>query len=299
MLRHNTKKLKSKYDKEAYAMIAPAYLIFTCFVLVPIFMVIYYSFTDFNLFEITKFVGFNNYTALFSDKYFIQAVKNTLTYSVCTLTLQLGIGLLVAVLLYRTSKWVPIFRTAFYIPNVISMVCASMVWLWLFNSNYGFFNAVLANFNLPIKQWLLDPALALPCMIAIGVWKNCGYSMVIFLSGLTGIPASLYEAADIDGAGPIRKFTAITFPMLQPTTFFLLVTGIVNSFAVFEQVNIMTAGGPLNSTTTVVHQIYRRAFSEYKMSYASAMAVVLLLFALIVTALVFKFGNKGQDTDVS
>lgn len=123
--------------------------------------------------------------------------------------------------------------------------------------------------------------------------------MVIFLSGLTSIPDSLYEAASLDGANALQKFVKITWPMLRPTTFFLLVTGIVNSFAVFEQINIMTSGGPLNRTTTIVHQIYRRAFLEFKMGYASAMSVVLLLFSIVVTALVFKFGSRGQDVDVS
>lgn len=123
--------------------------------------------------------------------------------------------------------------------------------------------------------------------------------MVIFLGGLTGIPDSLYEAANLDGAGAIRKFMYITWPMLRSTTFFLIVTGIVNSFAVFEQVNILTDGGPLNTTTTVVHQIYRRGFLEFKMGYASAMAVLLLAFSMLVTMMVFKFGNKGEDVDVS
>lgn len=123
--------------------------------------------------------------------------------------------------------------------------------------------------------------------------------MVIFLSGLTSIPDSLYEAASLDGAGPIKKFYYITWPMLRPTTFFLLVTGIVNSFSVFEQVNIMTGGGPLKTTTTIVHQIYRRGFLEFKMGYASAMSVMLLAFSILVTAFVFKYGSQGQDVDVS
>ncbi len=293
------KGLNSSCDKAAYVMIFPAYATFTLFVLLPIAAVIFYSFTDFNMFTFSEFVGFENYINTFSDRYFIAAVKNTLIYSVFTLTLQLGIGLFVAVLLYRTSRLIPIFRTAFYIPNVISMVCAAMIWLWIYSPSVGALNNILDALGLPVQQWLLDPALALPCLIAIGVWKSCGYSMVVFLSGLTSIPASLYEAADIDGANAIRKFTAITFPMLQPTTFFLLVTGIVNTFAVFEQVNIMTDGGPVNTTTTVVHQIFRRAFAEYKMGYAASMAVMLLVFSIIVTVLVFKYGNKGQDTDVS
>lgn len=149
------------------------------------------------------------------------------------------------------------------------------------------------------KQWLQDPSMAMFCVILMSIWKSCGYSMVIFLSGLTSIPGDLYEAASLDGANGLQKFISITWPMLKPTTFFLLVTGIVNSFSVFEQINIMTGGGPLNKTTTIVHQIYRRGFLEFKMGYASSIAVVLLLFSIIITVCVFKFGSSGQDVDVS
>ena len=293
------KKRKTRNDKEAYIMILPAYLIFTVFILIPIVMVLYYSLTDFNMYQIPDFLGLKNYVNLFHDEEFLGSVKNTLFYTVVTLTVQLSFGLFLAVLLYRKSRAVPFFRTALYLPNVMSMVCVSMVWLWLYNPNFGLLNSILKMIGLPPQQWLINPDQAMLCIIVIGIWKNCGYSMVIFLGGLTGIPYSLYEAAELDGAGAIRKFINITWPMLRPTTFFLLVTGIVNSFAVFEQVNIMTDGGPLNRTTTVVHQIYRRGFLEFKMGYASAMAVLLLIFSLVVTMLVFKFGNKGQDVDVS
>ena len=293
------KKRKTRNDKEAYIMILPAYLIFTVFILIPIVMVLYYSLTDFNMYQIPDFLVLKNYVNLFHDEEFLGSVKNTLFYTVVTLTVQLSFGLFLAVLLYRKSRAVPFFRTALYLPNVMSMVCVSMVWLWLYNPNFGLLNSILKMIGLPPQQWLINPDQAMLCIIVIGIWKNCGYSMVIFLGGLTGIPYSLYEAAELDGAGAIRKFINITWPMLRPTTFFLLVTGIVNSFAVFEQVNIMTDGGPLNRTTTVVHQIYRRGFLEFKMGYASAMAVLLLIFSLVVTMLVFKFGNKGQDVDVS
>lgn len=288
-----------RFDNEAYFMILPAYLIFGVFILIPIFMVAYYSFTNYNMYQIPEIIGLSNYTKLFQDEDFLISIQNTLLYAVITLTIQLAIGLLLAVLLYKSSKLIPVFRTAIYLPHVMSMVCVSMVWLWIYNPNFGLFNNLLRMLNLPVQQWLQDPDQAMFCIILISIWKSCGYSMVVFLSGLTGIPGSLYEAAELDGAGPIRKFTNITWPMLRPTTFFLVVTGIVNSFAVFEQVNIMTGGGPLNRTTTVVHQIYRRGFLEFKMGYASAMAILLLAFSLAVTMLVFKFGNKGQDIDVS
>lgn len=290
---------KKRYDKEAYMMILPAYTIFTVFILIPIFMVLYYSFTNYNLYQAPDFIGLKNYVKAFGDRNFVASVKNTLVYAGITLTLQMSIGLLIAVLLYRKSRLIPVFRTAIYLPHVMSMVCVSMVWLWIFDSNYGLFNALMKALGLPVQKWLLDPELAMPCVILVSVWKGVGYNMVLFLSGLTGIPASLYEAAELDGAGAIKKFTHITWPLLQPTTFFLVVTGIVNCFAVFEQVNILTNGGPLKRTTTIVHQIYQNAFLEFKMGYASAMSVLLLAFSLIVTLCLFRFGNKGQDIDVS
>lgn len=292
-------KKKIKYDKCAYAMIFPAYFVFSVFILIPIGFVVYYSLTNFNLYSIPEFVGAKNYLTLLKDGDFLISVKNTLIYTAFTLFPQLAIGLLFAIMLYRKSKLIPFFRTAFYLPNVMSMVCMSMVWLWIYDPTYGLLNTILKQFGFSTQQWLQDPKLALPCVIIMGIWKNCGYSMVIFLSGLTSIPDSLYEAASLDGAGFIKKFQYVTWPMLKPTTFFLLVTGIVNSFSVFEQINIMTSGGPLNRTTTIVHQIYRRGFLEFKMGYASAMSVVLLIFSIIVTMLVFKFGSGGQDVDVS
>lgn len=292
-------KKKTKYDKCAYAMIFLAYFVFSVFILIPIGFVVYYSLTNFNLYSIPEFVGAKNYLTLLKDGDFLISVKNTLIYTAFTLFPQLAIGLLFAIMLYRKSKLIPFFRTAFYLPNVMSMVCMSMVWLWIYDPTYGLLNTILKQFGFSTQQWLQDPKLALPCVIIMGIWKNCGYSMVIFLSGLTSIPDSLYEAASLDGAGFIKKFQYVTWPMLKPTTFFLLVTGIVNSFSVFEQINIMTSGGPLNRTTTIVHQIYRRGFLEFKMGYASAMSVVLLIFSIIVTMLVFKFGSGGQDVDVS
>lgn len=280
-------------------MIFPAYFVFTVFILVPIFVVFYYSITNFNLYSKPELVGLKNYINLLQDGDFLISLKNTLFYSVFTLFPQLAIGLLVAVLLYRESRLLPIFRTAFYIPNVMSMVCISMVWLWVFDPTFGVLNMILKALGFSTKQWLQDPDMAMFCIILMSIWKSCGYSMVIFLSGLTSIPDSLYEAASLDGANAIRKFWHITWPMLRPTTFFLLVTGIVNSFSVFEQVNIMTGGGPLKRTTTIVHQIYRRGFLEFKMGYASAMSVVLLAFSILITALVFKYGSGGQDVDVS
>ncbi len=293
------RKNRTRYDKCAYVMIFPAYFIFTIFILVPIAVVFYYSITNFNLYSTPDIVGFKNYINLFTDSDFLTSIKNTLFYTIFTLFPQLALGLCVAVLLYRKSRLLPIFRTAFYIPNVMSMVCISMVWLWIYDPTFGVLNIILKAFGASTKQWLQDPKMAMFCIILMSIWKSCGYSMVIFLSGLTSIPDSLYEAASLDGGTALQKFWHITWPMLRPTTFFLLVTGVVNSFSVFEQVNIMTGGGPLKKTTTIVHQIYRRGFLEFKMGYASAMSVVLLLFSMLITFFIFKYGSGGQDIDVS
>ena len=289
----------TRSDKEAYIMILPAYLIFTIFILVPIGMVLFYSLTDFNMYQIPGFLGLKNYSKLFHDSEFLASVGNTLLYTVVTLTIQLVLGLLLAVLLYRESRAVPFFRTALYMPNIMSMVCVSMVWLWLYNPNFGLLNSFLKLIGIPAQQWLINPNQAMLCIIIIGIWKNCGYSMVIFLGGLTGIPSPYMRQRSSMGQAFSISFSISRGRCCIPRPFFLLVTGIVNSFAVFEQVNIMTNGGPLNRTTTIVHQIYRRGFLEFKMGYASAMAVLLLVFSLIVTMMVFKFGNKGQDVDVS
>lgn len=292
-------KRRRREDRCAYLMIFPAYFIFALFILVPIVFVLYYSLTDFNMYTKPGFLGLRNYLRLFHDGDLKTSVINTLVYTVFTLFPQLAVGLFLAIMLFRKSKLVPVFRTVFYLPNVMSMVCMSMVWLWIYDPTYGLMNHLLGLFGFSPKEWLQDPGLSMFCVILMSIWKSCGYSMVIFLAGLTSIPDSLYEAAALDGANGLWRFAAITWPMLRPTTFFLLVTGIVNSFSVFDQINIMTSGGPLNSTTTIVHQIYRRGFLEFKMGYASAISVVLLLVSMLVTVLVFRFGSKGQDVDVS
>jgi multiple sugar transport system permease protein len=291
-------RLLRRNDKAAYVMILPAYLIFTVFILLPVGLVAYYSFTNFNMFSIPELIGLRNYERLFRDGDFLIACANTLVYTIFTLGFQLVIGLFLAVVLYRKSKWTPFFRASIYLPHIMSMVCVSIVWLWIFDPTFGLLNSTLKSLGLETKMWLMDPSMSMFSVIVMSIWKSCGYAMVVFLSGLTGIPSSLYEAAELDGAGVFRKFWNITWPMLKPTTFFLLITGIVNSFAVFEQVNILTNGGPLKTTTTIVHQIYRRGFLDYRMGYASAMAILLLIFSLFVTMSVFKFGNKGQDVEI-
>ena len=278
-----------------YVMIAPAYLVYVFFILIPILFTIITSFTNYNLFNTYDFVGPRNYSIMINDKVFLQSVKNTIQYALSIFP-TIILALFLANLLTRKSKLTSVFRTFNYLPHVASMVSVSMIWLFILDPVSGVLNMILRALGLQPGMWLTDPKKALLCLIVIGIWKTVGYFMVIYQAGITSIPAELYEASTLDGVNPWQKLWHITWPMLQPTTFFLFVTGIINCFSVFEQVNIMTGGGPINSTTTIVHQIYRRAFLDFRMGYGSAMAVSLLLVTFVMTMILFRFGSRTTDT---
>ena len=295
MLRR-TKKIVN--DAAGYLFIAPYYLFFIYMLLLPILNTVINSFTNYDLYEKRDFVGLRNYVDLIHDSLFIQALGNTLFYSVLYIIPSMGLGLLLALLLSNEGKGFKFFRAAFYIPYVISMVCASTIWMWIFDPANGILNQILKVFGRPGGTWLKDPDIAMYCVVFVSVWKSLGYCMLINLSGIKGIPGYLYEAAQLDGANRFQRFIHITLPQLSPTTFFLFITSCISSFNVFEQVNVLTAGGPLNKTTTIVHQIYTRGFTQFKMGYASAMSVVLLLIVSIITLVNFKYGNQGKDIDI-
>ena len=292
------KRKKLMTDRCAYGFIAPYYIFFLLFVLFPIVVNIFLSFTDFNLKSIS-FVGLENYRMMLKDVLFWKSVQNTLIYVVFTVFFTMLLGFLLALALNSAALWgTRFFRGMIYLPYVTSMVSMAMVWLWLYDPTYGVFNVIMEALGLEAQQWLYDEKLALGAMIVLGIWKGVGYYMTLYLAGLYNIPAYLYEAAAIDGAGYWQKVFRITLPMLRPVTFFILITGTINAFNVFEQVNVMTGGGPMNATTTIVHQIYIRAFTEYRMGYGAAEAVFLLVIILIFTLLNFRYGNQGQDLDM-
>ncbi|GAA0135098.1 sugar ABC transporter permease [Paenibacillus sp. YSY-4.3] len=295
-------KMRSKQrlsiDYVGYAMIAPGYLIYFLFIFIPLVVGIYYSFTNYNFYSTPEFVGLQNYARLLQDELFGKAMYNTFIYALFTIVPQLFLGLILAVLLNGKLFGRVFSRASIYIPNVTSMVAVSMIWLWIYDPALGILNRMIKVFGIDPIQWLYNPNTAMMAVVIMSIWKSLGYTMIVYLAGLQSIPSSLYEAAHMDGASKIRQFFSITIPMLKPTTFFILVMSCINSFMVFEQVNIMTAGGPLNSTTTVVHQIYLRGFQDFQMGYASAMAIVLFLITLVITLINFKYGNQGDDLDV-
>jgi len=291
------KKGRLEQQKSGYLMILPSYLIYTLFTLIPIIWTIVMSFTNYNL-NTAEFVGLKNYQKMLTDTLFQSSVLHTLQYSILTVPIAMVLGLALAMLLNRKIAGRPFFRTIFYMPNILSMVAISMAWLYLYDTNSGILNRILKEIGLSPVQWLSSSGMAMISVAIMSIWSTLGYNMVVFLSGLQSIPEHLYEAASIDGANAWTKFTKITLPMLSPTTFFIFVMACIRSFQVFGQVLILTNGGPLNSTTTIAHQIYRNGFEFYEMGYASSQAVVLLIIILAITIINMKFG-KGEENDLA
>ena len=223
---------------------------------------------------------------------FWQAASNTL-YFALGVPINLFISLMIALLLNRRLRGIGIFRTAFFLPAITSLAAVSVVWLWLFNpSQYGLLNSLLISLGLPLQSWLRDPVLSMPCLIFLGVWHGMGYNIIIFLAGLQSIPKAYYEAAEIDGANIIRRFTAITWPLLTPTLFYILTVGLINSLKAFTEIDMMTQGGPLGTTTTLAYYLYQQAFQFFQMGKASAVAVLLFGMLLILSWIQFRFVDR-------
>ena len=215
---------------------------------------------------------------------------NTLYFAIFSVPLNMCVGILIAVMMNQKICGIRILRTIYYLPNVVSIVAVSMLWYFIFQSN-GVLNMLLGAIKIQGPNWLSDPAWAKNALILMNCW-NAGGSMVIYLAGLQGIPRSYYEAAEVDGAGALRKFFSITLPLLSPSIFYNLIIGIIGALQTFSTALVMTDGGPVNSTTFYVLTLYRRAFEDMRMGYASAMAWVLMVITLLLTLVVFWIGNK-------
>jgi multiple sugar transport system permease protein len=252
------------------------------FVVAPIFLVLYLSFTKYDILSPAEWIGSWNYEDLWYDSLFWKAVGNTVYYTAITVPAGFILSLLLALFVNRRLPGVSLFRTVLYIPVVTPLVAISVVWILIYQTANGLANYVLSLFDIAPLQWLTSPTLAMPSIIVMSVWKGLGFNMVIFLAALQSIPRELGEAAALDGAGKVRQFWSITLPLLKPATIYVVITSIIGSFQVFTQVFVMTEGGPNNATITIVHLIYRTAFLNLEMGYASAMAMI--LFVLLVAA---------------
>ena len=275
---------------------------FLAFSLYPIIMSVYYSLTDFNMFQTPKFVGLENYSALFQDEKFYKSLGNTLYMTVLGTPLCLVAGLLLAVLLNQKVRAMPIFRTFFYLPSIVPLVASSMLWLWILNPQYGLLNNILQKLGLYQPNWLTDPRFTKPALLIMGVW-GVGSIMIIFLAALQDVPRTLYEAAEIDGANALKRFFYITLPGISPAIFFQLIMGIINNFQYFTQAYLMigsstggglnvVSGGAENSLLYYALYLYQNAFNLFKMGKASAMAWILFVVVAVVTAVVFKTQDR-------
>lgn len=272
---------------EGYLFVMPLLIGLLVFTVWPVVQSLIISFCRYNIVSPAKFIGTRNYVELFHDPLFWQSLKVTTIYSIISVPLGLAAGLAVALLMNQKVKGIAIFRTIYYLPAVVSGVAVSLLWVWIFNPDYGLANVAMRGLHLPAQQWLNSPKTALGSLILMSLW-GVGGGMVIYLAGLQGVPQHLYEAANLDGANSWQQFRNVTIPMLTPVIFYNLIMGIIGSFQVFTQAFVMTAGGPSNSTLFYVLYLFKQAFNYFHMGYASAMAWVLFAIILVLTLLVFK-----------
>lgn len=265
------------------------------FLIIPIVSSFGLSFMEWDLLGKMKWVGFDNYIKIFQDETFFEALKHTLLFIAGYLPSVIIISLGLAMLLNGKINGLTLFRGIYFLPVISSWVAISIIWKWILNPEYGLMNYFLSLVGIIGPSWLSDPKWAMFAVIIASVWKDIGFITVIYLSGLQDIPDMYYEAVDIDGAGRFRKFISITLPLLSKTTFFVLIISLINSFSVFDQVWIMTEGGPAGATSVLVEQIYKNAFRYYKMGYASALSWVLFGIIFIVTVLQNMLQKKWGD----
>ncbi|OJT70701.1 carbohydrate ABC transporter permease [Bacillus licheniformis] len=265
----------------AYTFLGPALLILSVFLVIPSIMAVYYAFTDYYLLtpDLRKFVGFDNFIKLFKDPIFLKSLSNTLKFVVLVIPLQIGAALGLALLLNKKRKANTFFKVAYFSPVVMSLVVISVLWLYLLNPNEGMINNVLTHVGLPPQPFLTSPNQAIFTIVFVSVWQGAGFQMLIFLAGLQNIPGDVYEAAQLDGMNKWQRFIYITLPLLKPTSVFIFITTLISAFKLLVQPMVMTQGGPVNSTMTVVYYIYQTGFTVRMVGYASSIA---LLFGTII-----------------
>lgn len=276
-----------------FTLALPALFFLVVFTYYPLVNTFYLSFTRWDFIKPFKeFVALDNYQWIFNNDLFYKVLSNTVWYTVLDVILTLSLGLLLALLFNHVSRMFNALRLIVFMPHYISMVIAAMIFIWIFNSQYGILNQTLALFGIDPLHWLTNPSTALFAVVVVSVWKGVGYAMIIFLAGMRGISKSYYEAAEIDGANFWQRLRYITLPLLSPITLFLLITSIIGSMQVFQSVDVMTGGGPLNATNVLVYWIYNMAFSEFRAGRASAAVMILFVILISLTAILMRISRK-------
>ena len=288
-----------RFERAAWWFVAPALLVIGVFFFLPVFAALVMSLTDFDIYALAdlrnlRFVGLSNYIALLQTPLFWQAFANTLYFVVVGVPLSIGVSLGAALLLHsRLARFKAFFRTALFAPVVTTLVAVAVIWRYLFNTRYGLLNYALGGIGIQPIDWLGDPHWAMPAIIVFAVWKNFGYNMIILLAGLQSIPEDLYEAARIDGASMWRQFRYVTLPMLAPILLMVSILTIAGYFQLFAEPYVMTQGGPLQSTVSVLYLMYEEGFKWWNLGSASAVAFVLFLVIFGITALQLRYTRQG------
>ena len=284
----------------AYAFVAPALLLIGIFFFLPVAAALVLSFTDFDIYGIAdlsnvRFVGFRNYAQLLGTPLFWTAMKNTFYFALVGGPLSIAVSLAAALLLNaKAVRLRGFFRTVYFAPFVTTLVAVAIVWRYIYNTRYGLLNYGLGFFGIDPIDWLGDPRWAMPAIILLAVWKNFGYNMLIFIAGLQSIPEELYEAAKIDGASALRRFWHVTLPALGPTMLFVSIITMIGFFQLFSEPYVMTGGGPLRATTSVVLYMYEEGFRWWRMGYAAAIAFVLFAVILVATLIQFRVQRRVE-----
>lgn len=278
-------------------MLVPFIVLFAAFVLYPVINSLYLSFTDYNAISQPRFTGIDNYVALFQDPRFYKALGNTALFVVSVVVLNTVLGLTLAMVFGGQSLWDQIMRAVFFLPAVAGGIAILAVWKWILSGeSYGILNAVRETFGLDAIVWLGTPSLAITMLVVVAVWGGMGGTMILFVAGLRAIPTELYEAAAIDGATPSQRFWRITLPLLRPTMLYIVITGTIGAFQVFNEPYLLfggvsSVGGLLDSALTLVTYLYDRGFGRFQLGYASAVAWVLFIIVFILTLINLRVGE--------
>jgi putative chitobiose transport system permease protein len=278
----------------AYLFLLPTFIILGTFLVYPLFASVWYSFQEYNVVQPAHWVGLDNYRALLHDEVFKNAFKNTLIYSAGVIPGCVILPLFMALLVNKPGRSITFFRVAFYIPVITSIVVVGIVWKWMYFED-GIINSLLRATGLVSKPvpFLSNPNIALYAIIAVTIWKASGYYMVLYLAGLQSLPKELDEAAMIDGANKLQRLWAVTIPLLKPTITLVAVVASIGAMKVFGEIYVMTSGGPADRTNTLVYYVYKQAFVFLKMGYASAVAVVLCVFLVLLALVSIKVSERG------
>jgi multiple sugar transport system permease protein len=276
-------------SRAAWAFLAPALVLITVFFAIPVIAAFLLGFTDFDIYALAdtstvRITGLANYTTLLSSPLFWQALRNTAEFALIGGPVSIMVSLAAALLVNaKATRFKPFFRSVLFMPFVTTLVAVAIVWRYLYHPQYGLLNWMLGLVGLAPVDWLGNPTFAMPAIMLVAIWKGFGYNMLVFIAGLQNIPEDLYEAARLDGASAWQQFRHVTLPMLRPTLFFVTVITMVGFFQLFAEPYVMTQGGPLRSTTSLVLLMYEEGFRWWRMGYAAAVAVVLFLVILAFT----------------